>query len=112
MSSRSSSSDGRYALVIYAACKNDSGADYHSIWYLDLDTSAARTRIVVSKLLTPYGLFVLDEAYGLNSNRTDGDDSGKECVICLTEDKDTLAKPCKHVSLCHSCAEVVIRGNR
>ena len=61
--------------------------------------------------MTPHGLFVFEEAYGLNSNRTDNDQS-KECVICLTNDKNTLAKPCKHVSTCRDCAEAIIQTNR
>ncbi len=56
-------------------------------------------------------MFELTEAYGLNSSRTD-DSSSTECVICLTNPKDTIAKPCKHVSLCNSCAFVVFNSER
>ena len=63
------------------------------------------------KIMTPLGLMVLEEAYGLNSNRTDNGE-GKECVICLTNEKDTIAKPCAHVSTCRECAEVIIQTNR
>ena len=61
--------------------------------------------------MTPHGLVVLEEAYGLNTNRTDGD-SSKECVICLSNEKNTIAKPCNHVSCCRDCAEVIIQSNR
>lgn len=48
-------------------------------------------------------IYKLSEAYGLNSTRTD--ESGSvECVICLTNPKDTLTLPCKHVSMCNACA--------
>ena len=112
--SKANESQKFYPLVIQAVCSNpDQPGDFYiSIAYLDLDTSTATVRLIRTKIMTPLGFFMLDEAYGLNSNRTDGSDAGKECVICLTEDKDTLAKPCKHVSLCHSCADVVLRGNR
>lgn len=53
----------------------------------------------------------MSEAYGLNSSRTDSSDS-KECVICLTSDKDTMTMPCKHVCLCNACAQIVLRSER
>lgn len=48
-----------------------------------------------------------NEVYLLNGiyGETTGDDvSGKECIICLTYDKDTMILPCRHLSLCHNCA--------
>jgi len=53
----------------------------------------------------------MDEAFGLNSDRLNGEDT-KECLICLTERKDTLARPCKHVTLCNACAKVVMLGDK
>ena len=67
--------------------------------YFDIDTSLAKVSLLSRKFVTPDGIYTMQEAYGLNSNRRDGEDS-KECVICLTEDKNTLARPCKHVSMC------------
>jgi len=52
--------------------------------------------------VTATGVFTIEEAYGLNSNRNDGE--GKHCAICLTEEKNTLCKPCKHVSVCYACS--------
>jgi hypothetical protein len=107
MSAMYNKKQGYYPMAIYAACRypEEPNKFYDCIYYFDLDTSRATSRLLTRKVHTSVaaGLFTLDEAYGLNSNRTDGDDS-KECVICLTEPKNTLAKPCKHVSMCHSCA--------
>jgi E3 ubiquitin-protein ligase MGRN1 len=73
-----------------------------------MDTGKGTVRLLRRKFLTPMGLYTMDEAFGLNSDRTAGEDS-KECVICLTDRKDTLARPCKHVTMCNACAKVVMR---
>jgi len=33
----------------------------------------------------------------------DEDDDNSECVVCLSDMKDTLILPCKHLCLCSSC---------
>jgi hypothetical protein len=44
--------------------------------------------------------YVLQEIYGIG-NTADGnnheDESGKECVICLSEPRDTTVLPCRHM---------------
>lgn len=60
----------------------------------------------------PPGVFTLDEAYGITSNRTDGADGSPECVICLTEVKNVINKPCKHVCMCYSCAKAVVASHQ
>ena len=78
--------------------------------YLQIDTSAAKLTIASRKFVTPEGSYQIQEAYGINSNRCDSgsvngeEDDNKECVICLTERKNCLAQPCKHVSMCRDCA--------
>ena len=79
--------------------------------YLEFDIAQATIRLIQQRIVVPGGVFMMEEAYGLNSNRT-GEDGTRECVICLTEDKNTLAKPCKHVSCCHACAQVIMASNR
>ena len=75
--------------------------------YMEFDTGSAALRLIRQKIVTGGSIFTMEEAFGLNSGRTDSDDSG-ECVVCMTNPKNTLAKPCKHVSLCHECANVVM----
>eukprot|EP01122_Echinamoeba_exundans_P013401 TRINITY_DN5849_c0_g1_i1.p1 TRINITY_DN5849_c0_g1~~TRINITY_DN5849_c0_g1_i1.p1 ORF type:complete len:538 (-),score=135.53 TRINITY_DN5849_c0_g1_i1:96-1709(-) len=47
--------------------------------------------------------YVVHDIYGLDS------DQGvqQECVICLTENRDTVVLPCRHMCLCHQCAEIM-----
>ncbi|KAI3835132.1 hypothetical protein MKX03_019758 [Papaver bracteatum] len=56
--------------------------------------------------------YELREIYGIgNSTEPDLDDneSGKECVICMTEPKDTAVLPCRHMCMCNECANELRR---
>ena len=77
---------------------------YTRLLYFDFNIATAQIRLIQQRIMTPLGVFTIEEAFGLNSNRNDGDGVQRECVICLTIDKNTLAKPCNHVSCCHGCA--------
>ncbi|KAJ9184280.1 hypothetical protein P3X46_004023 [Hevea brasiliensis] len=54
--------------------------------------------------------YELQEIYGIG-NSVEGDvndnDPGKECVICLSEPRDTTVLPCRHMCMCSGCAEVL-----
>eukprot|EP01129_Flabellula_baltica_P008361 TRINITY_DN3311_c0_g1_i1.p1 TRINITY_DN3311_c0_g1~~TRINITY_DN3311_c0_g1_i1.p1 ORF type:complete len:315 (-),score=60.71 TRINITY_DN3311_c0_g1_i1:50-994(-) len=43
------------------------------------------------------------EIYGMSSTK----EETEECVICLTEQRDTIVIPCRHFCVCHGCAEVL-----
>lgn len=54
--------------------------------------------------------YELQEIFGLvNSSDeplNDGDDDiGKECVICMTEQRNTAVFPCRHLCMCADCAK-------
>ena len=36
----------------------------------------------------------------------DDDDDNSECVVCLSDTKDTLILPCKHLCLCSGCGKL------
>ncbi|KAJ7978007.1 RING finger protein [Quillaja saponaria] len=66
---------------------------------------------VVKQILWIDGVrYELREIYGIaNSDEAglyDGD-SGEECVICMTEPKDTAALPCRHMCMCSECAKAL-----
>nr|WBO26474.1 RING3 type E3 ubiquitin ligase [Aquilaria sinensis] len=65
---------------------------------------------VIRQILWVDGVrYELREIYGLGSTSAaetfDDGDSGKECVICMTENKDTAVLPCRHMCMCSECAK-------
>lgn len=55
--------------------------------------------------------YELQEIYGIGNSvdgaEVDGNDPGKECVICLSEPRDTTVLPCRHMCMCSGCAKVL-----
>ncbi|KAJ9178135.1 hypothetical protein P3X46_010044 [Hevea brasiliensis] len=54
--------------------------------------------------------YELQEIYGIGNSlevESDENDSGKECVICFSEPRDTTVLPCRHMCMCGTCAKVL-----
>lgn len=68
---------------------------------LDKDKGEYKAKVVKQVLWVNGSRYVLQEIYGIG-NTVDGSgedetESGKECVICLTEPRDTTVLPCRHM---------------
>lgn len=48
--------------------------------------------------------YTIHDIFGLDHNSAVPPD---ECVICMTEMKDTVVLPCRHLCICHQCAQVL-----
>lgn len=52
--------------------------------------------------------YELKELYGVENtvdkSDIDEEDFGKECVICMSEPRDTAVMPCRHMCMCNGCA--------
>lgn len=66
---------------------------------LEKDKGEYKARVVKQILWVNGNKYVLQEIYGIGCDNTgeDGSESGKECVICLTEPRDTTVLPCRHM---------------
>ncbi|KAL7003044.1 putative E3 ubiquitin-protein ligase lul4 [Sarracenia purpurea var. burkii] len=72
---------------------------------------------VIKQILWVDGVrYELHEIYGIGSSTeatSSDDDSGKECVICMTEPKNTAVLPCRHMCMCSECAkELRLQSNK
>ncbi|KAL1193908.1 putative E3 ubiquitin-protein ligase LOG2 [Cardamine amara subsp. amara] len=78
------------------------------------DKGEIKIRVVKQILWVNRIRYVLQEIYGIG-NTVEGDDDsaddandpGKECVICLSEPRDTTVLPCRHMCMCSGCAKVL-----
>ncbi|KAL8497487.1 hypothetical protein ACS0TY_020989 [Phlomoides rotata] len=67
---------------------------------------------VVKQILRVNGMrYELQEIYGIGNSvegEFDGNDPRKECVICISEPRDTTVLPCRHMCMCSECAKVLM----
>ncbi|XP_008785295.2 probable E3 ubiquitin-protein ligase LOG2 [Phoenix dactylifera] len=69
-----------------------------------------QVRVVKQILWVNATRYELQEIYGIGNSVEgdfDGNDPGKECVICLSEPRDTTVLPCRHMCMCSKCAGVL-----
>mmetsp|Transcript_12404 Transcript_12404/g.24946 ORF Transcript_12404/g.24946 Transcript_12404/m.24946 type:complete len:363 (-) Transcript_12404:33-1121(-) len=80
---------------------------------IDKQDSGEWTVSVVKQKLWVDGVsYVLQEIYGLENAVSPVENSSTEehlCVICLSNRRDTTALPCRHMCMCHECADALRR---
>ncbi|XP_057956797.1 probable E3 ubiquitin-protein ligase LUL4 [Malania oleifera] len=66
---------------------------------------------VIRQILWVDGVrYELREIFGIGNSAAEGfndSDTGKDCVICMTEPKDTAVLPCRHMCMCGECAKAL-----
>ena len=103
--SRFTSSGPRQALATYATFEKS-------------NTGALTVRPLVQKANVNGLCLVLKEIFGIEKKENrdaagggaddfDDDEDNTECVVCMSQAKDTMALPCRHLCLCNPCADVL-----
>lgn len=62
--------------------------------------------VVAQKCLIQNNGFYITEMYGLG-DLSRSESESKECVICMTNDRDTCVLPCRHICCCAECANTL-----
>ncbi|XP_044473403.1 probable E3 ubiquitin-protein ligase LOG2 [Mangifera indica] len=111
-----------YPLAVKAEAvpANQNGSDGNSI---QVPTNSQITQAVFEKEKGEYQVRVVKQILWVNSMRyelqeiygignsvegdVDANDPGKECVICLSEPRETTVLPCRHMCMCSGCAKVL-----
>ncbi|WKX97875.1 hypothetical protein Q1695_013512 [Nippostrongylus brasiliensis] len=56
-------------------------------------------------------IYLLQEMFGIENKEVaaDGssDDCGLECIICMSDIRDTVILPCRHLCICNNCADTL-----
>ncbi|KAK9725432.1 hypothetical protein RND81_05G142800 [Saponaria officinalis] len=116
--------DDVFPLVIFAEVHSslqDSDHDFHESSTKSYRRVQATQAVIEKKNDGPFQVKVirqilwidgvryeLRDIYGIGNASSEGfsdDDPGKECVICMTEPKNTAVIPCRHLCMCSDCAK-------
>jgi len=112
-------------IVLESLERKDEKGDDRSIKYqttllkleINNDTNQYNIKTVDQKVMIKNNLYRLQEIYGF----TDEDDeevvtnevnSSIECVICLSEPRNTIVLPCRHLCVCQDCADILCNQSR
>ncbi len=67
----------------------------------ELDKLLCDTKIDQQLVFTDQTFLTCLDIYGLD----EGGDEAADCIACLSEPKDIILLPCRHVNVCHTCFE-------
>lgn len=54
-------------------------------------------------VVTSRDIISASKIFGFNEQGGTGGGESSECTVCLTEPKDTVLLPCRHLCVCHTC---------
>lgn len=78
---------------------------------VNLSTDRSPTYVIKplkQKLIADGVVYLLQEIYGIENKEHDlNDENGSECIICLSDIRDTVILPCRHLCICNACAETL-----
>eukprot|EP00917_Polyrhabdina_sp_WS-2016_P031050 GHVP01066184.1.p1 GENE.GHVP01066184.1~~GHVP01066184.1.p1 ORF type:complete len:268 (+),score=36.53 GHVP01066184.1:53-856(+) len=100
------SSHGQFYYPLVVELKPDNNSDVRLLTYFafrnqqkDLQPLFLKQNVIVGK-----EIFNLYDIFGFESTEAPID-FNRDCLVCLSEKRDTVVLPCGHMCLCESCAQ-------
>lgn len=104
---------GPYFPVVIELCTVDCGVEQVQTTMASIERSTDQSAAFVlkplkQKLVADGVVYLLQEIYGIENKEHDlSDENGSECIICMSDIRDTVILPCRHLCICNGCAETL-----
>ena len=70
------------------------------------DAGVWKAKLLQQRLYAHDRYFMMYELFGVQ-RQPQAEDESSECVVCMTDRKNTAVLPCRHMCLCGACANIV-----
>ena len=103
----------RYPVVICMECTDAEGRPQSQTTFASLVKKSGDgwgIKVLKQTIYKAGETYELHEIYGLSGDGDDDDgsgDGGRDCIICMSEPRDTTVLPCRHMCMCSDCAKVL-----